>query len=107
MYDKKCTSVTSHALYPPPPVTNCHTFSDPLEHDVLYGRPLDNMIGLSLIYVTVQHTWNKVGIVFQWENKIMRPFPSVMPRVLKFREKFIQHMMGLTQYRAINYQSVV
>src|SRR6218665_2062222 len=27
---------------PSPPVTNCHTFSDPLplERDVLYGRPL-------------------------------------------------------------------
>ena len=24
----------------PPPVTNCHTFSDPLERDVLYGWPL-------------------------------------------------------------------
>ena len=26
---------------PPPPVTNCHTFSDPLplERDVFYGRP--------------------------------------------------------------------
>src|SRR6218665_1570934 len=35
-------SVTSHALRPPPSVTNCHTFSDPLplERDVLYGRPL-------------------------------------------------------------------
>jgi len=34
-------SVTSRALGPPPPVTNCHT-SDPfpLERDVLYGRPL-------------------------------------------------------------------
>jgi len=31
----------SHALYLPPPVTNCHTFSDPLplERDILYGRP--------------------------------------------------------------------
>src|SRR6218665_2076825 len=29
-------SVTSHALGPPPPVTNYHTFSDPL---ALYGRP--------------------------------------------------------------------
>src|SRR6218665_2979955 len=28
MYDKKIISVTSHALYPP--VTNCHTCSDPL-----------------------------------------------------------------------------
>ena len=30
-------------LTPLPPVTNCHTFSDPLpplERDVLYGRPL-------------------------------------------------------------------
>src|SRR6218665_3878304 len=43
MYDKKCISVTSHA--PPPPVTNCHTFSDPLpfERDVLYGRPLNRL----------------------------------------------------------------
>jgi len=39
---KICISVTSHALYPPPPVTNCHTFSDPLERDVLYGRPLND-----------------------------------------------------------------
>ena len=40
---EKMESVTSHDLYPPPPVTNCHTFSDPLpplERDILYGRPL-------------------------------------------------------------------
>ena len=39
MYDKKFISVTSQAL--DLPVTNCHTFSDPLplECDVLYGRP--------------------------------------------------------------------
>ena len=47
---------------------------------------LDNTI--SLIYVTVQLTWDKVEIVFKWENKILHPFPSVMPCVLKFREKF-------------------
>jgi len=37
---KKFNSVTSHALGPPTPVTNCHTFSDPLplELNVLYGR---------------------------------------------------------------------
>ena len=33
-----------HMIFtPPPPVTNCHTFSDPLpplERDILYGRPL-------------------------------------------------------------------
>src|SRR6218665_3746305 len=29
------------SLPPSPPVTNCHTFSDPpLERDLLYGRPL-------------------------------------------------------------------
>ena len=27
---EKMESVTSHDLYPLPPVTNCHTFSDPL-----------------------------------------------------------------------------
>ena len=27
---EKMESVTSHDLYPPLPVTNCHTFSDPL-----------------------------------------------------------------------------
>ena len=38
---EKIESVTSHDLYPSP-VTNCHTFSDPLpplERDILYGRP--------------------------------------------------------------------
>ena len=36
---KKIKSVTSQALDLPPPVTNCHTFSDPLplERDVLDG----------------------------------------------------------------------
>jgi len=31
----------SHMSLPPPPVTNCHTFLDPLplERDILYGRP--------------------------------------------------------------------
>jgi len=29
MYDKKIISVMSHALEPPPSVTNCHTFLDP------------------------------------------------------------------------------
>ena len=29
MYEFFFKSVTSHALGPPPPVTNCHTFSDP------------------------------------------------------------------------------
>ena len=44
MYDNFFISVTLglHALDPIPPVTNGHTFSDPLpyERDVLYERPL-------------------------------------------------------------------
>ena len=34
---------------PLPPVTNCHTFSDPLplEHDVLYGQPLRHQLALN------------------------------------------------------------
>src|SRR6218665_3261881 len=41
MYEFFLKSVISHALRPPPSVTNCHTFSDPLplDRDVLYGRP--------------------------------------------------------------------
>ena len=44
---EKIESVTSHNLYPPSPVTNCHTFSDPLpplERDILYGRPLRRLV---------------------------------------------------------------
>ena len=36
MYDKKIISMTSHALDPLPPVTNCHTFSDPLPSSATY-----------------------------------------------------------------------
>src|SRR6218665_2726750 len=41
MYDKKIHKCDVTCSLPPPPVTNCHTFSDPLplERDVLYGRP--------------------------------------------------------------------
>src|SRR6218665_1743995 len=35
MYDKKFTSVTSYALYPPS-VTNCHIFSDPFPSSVTH-----------------------------------------------------------------------
>ena len=33
---KKFISATSHALDPPSPVTNCHTFSDPSPSSVTY-----------------------------------------------------------------------
>jgi len=59
-----------------------------LIHVIIQRTKLDNITGLSLIYVIIQRTFDKVGIGFQWENNIMHPFPSVMPRVLKFREKF-------------------
>src|SRR6218665_616141 len=50
VYDKKFISVTSHVLDPPPTVTNCHTFSNPLplERDVLYGRFLRSSLVLRL-----------------------------------------------------------
>src|SRR6218665_808456 len=62
MYDKKFISVTSHALYRPPSVTNCHTFSDPLplERDVLYGRLLNNINSshfLSQVQLNSSGTW--------------------------------------------------
>jgi len=44
-------------LLTPPPVTNCHTFSDPLpplERDVLYGRPLNKYRDALLAESTVQ-----------------------------------------------------
>src|SRR6218665_4183336 len=39
----------------PPPVTNCHTFSDPfpLERDVLYGRPPTGTTIISLLFHTL------------------------------------------------------
>ena len=50
-------SVMSHALYPSPPVTNCHTSSDPLplERDVLYGRPLSSIISAYLLTPTYEN----------------------------------------------------
>ena len=42
MYDKRMYKCDVTGSLPPPSVTNCHTFPDPLplERDVLYGRPL-------------------------------------------------------------------
>jgi len=42
MYDKNLKVWRHMFSTPPSPVTNCHTFSDPLtlEHDILYGLPL-------------------------------------------------------------------
>ena len=38
-------------IFTPSPVTNCHTFSDPLplERDILYGRPLGRLLTIQLL----------------------------------------------------------
>ena len=41
----------SHALDPPSPVTNCHTFSDPLKRDVLDGRTLSLYFDVLHVYL--------------------------------------------------------
>jgi len=50
---KKIISVTSHAL--DPPVTNCHTFSDPLPSSVTYfmDGPINIYIQHNIRYVKV------------------------------------------------------
>src|SRR6218665_2694725 len=53
---KKFINVTSHALYPPPPpVTNCHTFSDPLpSSSVTYfmdGPLIEILSSLHLLFI--------------------------------------------------------
>ena len=65
MCDKKCISVTSHALYPPP-VTNGHTFSAPRERDVLYGRPLislENFFYSTELYEYASALMSTAGLV--------------------------------------------
>src|SRR6218665_2753651 len=55
-------TVTSHALGPPPPVTNCHIFLDPLplERDVLYGRPPRCDIDIDVFIIKLPHLANSV-----------------------------------------------
>src|SRR6218665_266384 len=49
---------------------------------------LPNLHPPPLINFLLRHC--EVGIVFQWENEIyVHPFPSIMPLVLKFRERFV------------------
>ena len=53
-------------LTPLPSVTNCHTSSDPLERDVLYGRPILEtfIVFYSLIYRFLQATTEDHGCIF-------------------------------------------
>src|SRR6218665_2312397 len=49
---KICISVTSHALDPLPPVTNCHTFSDPCPSSVTFFMD-GPLLGSGLTYRVV------------------------------------------------------
>jgi len=50
-------------LDPSPSVTNCHTFSDPLERGALYGRPLGYNVVIPLMFQKVDE---KIDIMFSW-----------------------------------------
>jgi len=54
MYAKKIYKCEVPYSWPPLPVTNCHTFSDPfpVERDVLYGRPLHVVPRKSIFFLT-------------------------------------------------------
>jgi len=61
-YENSFKSVTSYALGPHTPVTNCHTFSHllPLERDILFGGPIAYtayfVYPVSLIYLLYLYT---------------------------------------------------
>jgi len=64
--------VTSHAL-DPSPVTNCHTFSNPLERDVLYGRPLSGWVdGLVSGWAGTSSTCKVWCVSASWSTLIKR-----------------------------------
>ena len=60
---EKIESVTSHDLYPPPsPVTNCHTFSDPLPPwSVTYFMDGPQAVGASFYELTLPNQLNDLG----------------------------------------------
>src|SRR6218665_1840689 len=66
----KCAVTCS---WTPPPVTNCHTFSDPfpLERDVLYGRPPIDRMGLYPWAETWRPIWGgpKKNFAAQFQEK--------------------------------------
>ena len=95
-------------LLTPPPVTNCHTFSDPLplEHDVLYGRLLigacvstcrslcqiHNSNNTVSIYWTISHIYSPylhefvesyccVQVYILWETKFNGNYRKVDPKM--------------------------
>src|SRR6218665_1667469 len=109
-------SVTSHALYPSPPVTNCHTFSDPLplERDVLYVRPLNSPSDQEPInrgapdpgQAEKNNLEKDLGEIENWHRlgrclrSIGRPFQVVGPTTEKERVCIVaERANGITSYR--------
>ena len=59
MYDKKIYKCDVTCSFNTPP---CHTFSDPLERDILYGWPLS---GLGFLYtcIWVFQQWTRASVL--------------------------------------------
>src|SRR6218665_4012362 len=105
---KICISVTSHMLLTP--VTNCHTFSDPLslERDVLYGRShrMDKPITKTLMKVMFI-TSVKSGIRhFSFsEEEEPKLFPTQRNSI--FPTKFPNHLSFLVIYKKMCHLSTL
>jgi len=54
-------------LFTPSPVTNCYTFSDPLERDVLYGRPIHMWYSSSAL-ATNTRRFLTIALVAEWDG---------------------------------------
>ena len=85
MHNRKIISVTSHAL-DPSPVTNCHTFSNPLplERDVLYGRPL------AINYI--QMTRVNASLFLLMTFKLSHMKATFEMKVMRYKEQKVDHV---------------
>src|SRR6218665_3071451 len=83
-----CISVMSHALDPLPPVTNCHTFSDPLplERGALYGRPLMEKMCIREI---PDHIYNWLVNYFHQRGHITN-YQDLMSRLAHINASIVQ-----------------
>src|SRR6218665_3994459 len=80
MYEIFLKSVMSHALGPPSPVTNCHTFSDPFPSSVTYF-----MDGPLFYFSSTVTTFRTYFLYIIRYNNILRPIhyparPPLRPR---------------------------
>src|SRR6218665_2044014 len=112
MYDKKFISVMSHAFYPLPFVTNCHTFSDPLplERDVLYGRPqrvYENSSILTALFIVsflrqyISCDWKIVFLIIDIAMLCGR-----FGRLADLRNSFISDIKPKVETSIVKYSSV-